>query len=146
MSIEDKMQEIKAILESNKEDEIVFEKCLELIESLTKIAIANNPNEVCIVIDDFINCKTMNYLSDEKLSKISLEKWSKEDIVGWLTKYGLKYSLQGVYNINALVLGMNYEYMVHKTFIESTGDAPMTAYKLAEGALNQEGYIDNIID
>ena len=37
---------------------------------------------------------------------------------------------------NALVASMNKEYRTHKNYIETTEDPVMTAYMLADGALN----------
>jgi len=139
------IQKVKEIVQS-KNDESVIEACIELIEKLTVISYPEKKEEIEIAFKDFFNYETLNYVSDEKLSKINLEKWSKESILDWLQKHELKSNLEGIYNENGLVLAMNYEYSSHKNFIESSGNAPMTAYNLAKEALEKDGYIDNILD
>ena len=134
----------REILES-RNDDIIIEECIDLIENLAKIASMHNPNEVYNAFEDFFNYETLNYVSDAKLNKSLLKKWSKESILDWLEKQEIASSLERMYNENALVIAMNYEYTVHKNYVESTENQAMTAYLLAKEALEQENYINDIL-
>ena len=70
------------------------------------------------------------------MKTITLEKWSKKSVLDWVQNNGLQCSKEGIYNDNALVASMNKEYRTHKNYIETTEDSVMTAYMLADGALN----------
>ena len=120
-------------------------RCLaSLIEGLESVAKKYDPSTTNRLFDDFFNYETLNYVRDEELSKINLEKWSKNSIIEWTEKHDLENSVEGIFNENALVVAMNNEYKAHKDYIDKTGDAPMTSYLLAKGALYKEDYIKKI--
>jgi len=144
MQREEIIVKLEEILKTKEEQAI--KECVVLIETLSEIAFKHEPDAAQEAFEDFFNYKTLNYLSDEKLEKITLNKWPKEQILGWLQREGIVPCVGGVYNLNSLVLAMNYEYIAHKNTIESTGKQAMMAYSLANDALQMEGYIEHIYD
>lgn len=142
---EEIIKRTKEILKS-KDDRALCE-CLDLIEDLFEIGIKYEKEKVIDAFDDFFNYETLNYLSDMELNEFRMDKkWSKEQIINWLNQNNIPMEEEGVYNVNSLVLGMNYEYSVHKNFIEKQEDKAMTAYCLAEEALHSEGYVDAVLE
>ena len=131
----------------SKKDAKSIEKTLEFIVSLSEIAQYYNAPHFMNAFENFVNYETLNYLCDEKLSKADLKFWSKERILNWAEKMpNVQLNLPNYYNVNALVLAMNYEYEVHKDYVDSVGEQKaMTAYSLATGALKRQGYIDEVL-
>ena len=127
-------------------DEQAIKECVVLIETLSEIAFKHEPDAAQEAFEDFFNYKTLNYLSDEKLEKVTLNKWQKDYLRNLLEQNKMDICVDGFYNFNALVLAMNYEYIAHKNTIESTGKPVSTAYSLADDALRMEGYIEHAFD
>ena len=117
-----------------------------LVEKLGEVACAYNPNLTKGLFEDFFNFDTLNYVSDERMSEIKLEKWDKMTILKWLDENDLESSKEGVFNTNALCVALNYEFSTHKNYLNTLQpeDVPMAAYLLALGALEKENYIANM--
>jgi hypothetical protein len=119
----------------------------ELLVGLIEIAESNNKGaEVSSLLDTFFKAKTLNFINNETLDSIKLTFWQKEDLMNVLAQHGLPDYEEGKYNVNALVIAMNYEYYSHKEFVDSIGNKILTAYKLAKEALRVPGYIDQVIE
>ena len=59
MKTEESILKVREILETKNED-IVLDKCVELIDVLAKTAAINHPNEVSNAFEDFFNYDTLN--------------------------------------------------------------------------------------
>ena len=135
-------EQVKKIL-MEKSDKSVCET-VKLIEKLAEIANEHDEDAVEEAFDAYFNYDMINYVSEEAFEKIDIEKkWSKSQIEAWLKQNSLDDETEW-YNINALVVGMNYEFFSHKNFIEKIGNEANTAYRLADEALQREGYIEGI--
>ena len=139
--MKEELSKIKNMLEP-KMGEASTEKFINLLESL--VLFIPDKDDAMSAFDDFFNLDTLNYISNQKFKRIKVNKWSKDSILEWIEKNGLNKEIKGIYNDNALVVAMNYEYFTHKKFIENMGNAPMTAYNLAIEALEKKGYIQDI--
>jgi len=110
----------------------------DLISSLNAEEVGRTYNQDLTngLFEDFFNFDTLNYVSNDKLNAMNLEKWSKKSVLDWLHNNEIESCKEGIYNDNALVASMNKEYRTHKNYIETTEDPVMTSYMLADGALN----------
>jgi len=137
---------VKEVMQESEFNEKSVKALFCLNTKLAELAYAHNPNLTKGLFEDFFNYDTLNYVSDERMSEIKLEKWDKKTILNWLDEQGLESSKKGVFNENALVVGINYEFSTHKNYLctLSTEDMPTAAYMLALGALEKENYIANM--
>ena len=144
MEKEQIIQHIKKIIQ--KGDENSINKILKFIENLIETIHEDNQTELSKIFNDFVGSDFLNFVSDDDFEKITLEKWNKEQIENWIKSKNEPLELIGVYNLNAIVLAMNYEYFTHKEYIEKIGNEAITAYQLAKSALETKEYITRVLD
>lgn len=125
-----------------KDGNIVTDKHHRLVEKLAWIASEHAPEETHKAMEGFFTSSYISHLTDEELEKIAPKKWDKNAIANWTRQQRLDTEKDDVFNFNALVGAMNYEYMVHKDFIDTTVNPAMTSYNLAITALKQPGYME----
>jgi len=102
--------------------------------------------EIQDILDQITPKKILNYMSDSELEHFLHEvKWTKEQLLPLLRQSRLSTEKEGIYNDNALVAAMNYEYASHMKYINSTGRVILVSHLLAEEALQRKGYIDRIM-
>ena len=138
------LNEVKNILLEKGEKAI--DEVLILIKELATLAYSDYQNEVEEAFEKFLNFETLNSVSDKELAEIKLSAWQKDEILQLLKQNSFAGSQDGMFNVNALVLAMNYEYRAHKNIIDSSGNKFVFAYKLAKEALQMPEYIEHILE